>query len=194
MKIQVSGQTLYDALESGVSEVDQLAGRFPQVSGMTFSYNPSLPVGHRIINVTVGGKPLDLQANYTLATIDYMSGGGDGYTMFQNAKVLIPANGGPLMSDLLMKQVAAQGKIAPKIEGRIQVTNAMKSTVGQESQPPQSGTSEPTDLVYSVRPGDTLWALGTKYHVSWQTIAKRNHLKDPNLIFIGEKLIISSHS
>ena len=194
VKIAVSGQILYDALENGVSQVSQQAGRFLQVSGMTYSFNPSLPVGHRIINVTVGGKPLDLKANYTVATNDYMLGGGDGYTMFKDAKVLIPANGGPLMSDVLMKQVAAQGTIAPKTDGRIQLTTATKSTVGQAPQPSPSGTSKSSNVVYTVQSGDTLWALGIKYHVSWQSIAAQNHLKNPNLILIGEKLNIPSHS
>ena len=44
--------------------------------------------------------------------------------------------------------------------------------------------------VYTVKPGDTLSAIGTKYGVSYQTIASANNISDPNKIYVGQRLTI----
>ena len=58
MLIELSGADLLAALENGVSQVENATGRFPQVSGMTFSFDPARPAGSRIVEATVGGTPL----------------------------------------------------------------------------------------------------------------------------------------
>ena len=56
---QVTGAALVEALENGVSQIDEVAGRFPQVAGMTFTVDPSADAGSRISDVTVSGMRLD---------------------------------------------------------------------------------------------------------------------------------------
>ena len=51
-------------------------GRFPQVSNMHFVFDPARPSFHRIVSVRIGGKPLDLNQDYSVATRDYMVNGG----------------------------------------------------------------------------------------------------------------------
>jgi 5'-nucleotidase / UDP-sugar diphosphatase len=41
--IELSGADLLAALENGVSQIEDTAGRFPQVSGMTFTFDPANP-------------------------------------------------------------------------------------------------------------------------------------------------------
>ncbi len=53
-----------DALENGVSQIDNRAGRFPQVSGMVVTIDPKQPAGSRIASVMVGGQPLDMAKTY----------------------------------------------------------------------------------------------------------------------------------
>ena len=50
------------ALENGVSQWPKLEGRFPQVSGLTFAFDPDQPNGQRIDAnlVKIGGKYIDL--------------------------------------------------------------------------------------------------------------------------------------
>ncbi|MFM1651408.1 5'-nucleotidase C-terminal domain-containing protein [Brevibacillus sp. B_LB10_24] len=127
VKLEVSGEDLWNALENGVSELESGAGRFPQVSGIQFSYNPKLAKGFRLVEVKVGGKPLDKRATYTLGTTDYLAGGGDGYEMLPKAKVLVDGHAGPLISLLVMDNVQQQGTIAPKAEQRITVTDRKPS-------------------------------------------------------------------
>jgi 2',3'-cyclic-nucleotide 2'-phosphodiesterase (5'-nucleotidase family) len=119
VKLEVTGQILWDALESGFSQVENGAGRFPQVSGLAIEADFTKPAGSRVISVAVNGKPLDTAASYTLATNDYMAGGGDGYAMFKSAKVLVDALSGKLLASEVMDYIAARKDVAPAIEGRI---------------------------------------------------------------------------
>ena len=70
--IELSGADLLAALENGVSDVENTAGRFPQVSGMSFTYDPTRPPGSRIVAVEVAGEPLDLGRIYRVATNEYV--------------------------------------------------------------------------------------------------------------------------
>ncbi len=40
---------MVEALENGVSQWPKLEGRFPQVSGLKFSFDPSKPPGSRVV-------------------------------------------------------------------------------------------------------------------------------------------------
>jgi 5'-nucleotidase len=120
VKLEVSGEVLRAALEHGLSQFEKTAGRFPQCSGLRLSFDPTRPVGSRLVSVTVGGQALDPRAHYTLATFDFIHGGGDGYSMFQQARVLVKAENGPMDSDLILDRLK-QGPIAPVLDGRIRV-------------------------------------------------------------------------
>lgn len=117
--VEISGANLRAALENGVSKVEDKAGRFPQVSGLSFTYNPAASAGSRVTAVTVGGKPLDTAAIYKLATTEYMLGGGDGYKTLNKGKTLVDASGATLMATTVMNYIAAKGTVSPKLENRI---------------------------------------------------------------------------
>ena len=78
--VSVTGEALVKALENGVSKYPALEGRFPQVSGLSFAFDPAKAAGGRVSGVTLGGLPLELLREYTVATRDYMARGRDGYT------------------------------------------------------------------------------------------------------------------
>ncbi|MCL4131595.1 UNVERIFIED_CONTAM: hypothetical protein GTU68_047924, partial [Idotea baltica] len=88
--LEVTGKKLLAALENGVSQYPKLEGRFPQVAGMQFLFNPDLPPGSRIYKdvVKVGDEYLDEDANYRLVTKAYMRQGKDGYDMLIDCPVL----------------------------------------------------------------------------------------------------------
>ena len=117
--IELSGADLLAALENGVSDVEGTAGRFPQVSGMTYRYDASRPAGSRIVAVEVGGAPLEMGRTYKLATNDFIFGGGDGYAALTRGKAIIDPSAGTLMATTVMDHIAQQGEVAPQIEGRI---------------------------------------------------------------------------
>lgn len=53
---------------------------------------------------------------------------------------------------------------------------------------PASTTS--SDIIYIVKKGDTLSGIAKKYNTTYQSLAKYNNIKNPNLIFIGQKIKI----
>lgn len=117
--LELSGADVLAALENGFSRIEDVAGRFPHVSGMTVEYAPNRPAGERVVSVMVGDQPLDPSANYLLATNDYMAGGGDGYGAFTNARVIIDGTSGELMAGQVMAAIEAAGEISPAVEGRL---------------------------------------------------------------------------
>lgn len=122
VKVELSGAILRQVLEHGVarSAEDAEPGRFPQVSGIKFTFDGTRPPGLRIIALTVNGNPLDEKKNYALATSDYVAiDGGDGYAMFKEARLLTPRDRAPFDSEVLQAAIIAKKIIAPKIEGRI---------------------------------------------------------------------------
>ncbi len=102
--VEVSGQQILDALEWGARAIPGENGGFLQVSGLSYEIHTyiestctmdenSMFTGvegeRRVRNVLVGDKPIDPEATYTLAATDYvLLNNGDGYTMFDGAKVL----------------------------------------------------------------------------------------------------------
>lgn len=122
VKVALRGAAVRAALENGVSQWEQIGGRFPQVSGLRYTFNPTRPVGQRITEVRVGDRPLDDGATYVLATNDFMLRGGDGYSMLAGGQVLIDAAGGPLMVTAVIEAIERARVISPRVEGRITVT------------------------------------------------------------------------
>lgn len=124
VKVEVSGKLLMDILEHSVarSREDSEPGRFPQVSGLKFTYDSGKLPGQRIMEAYVGGKRIIDEGVYTLATSDFLvSRGGDGYTMFKDAKILLAADKAPKDSDVFEKAIreSPNSTISPRVEGRI---------------------------------------------------------------------------
>lgn len=93
--LELTGADVIAALENGVSELmvvdgvvsrEGLAGRFPQVSGMRYVINVENEAGSRIVSVEVENEdgsfsPIDPEAVYSMATLNFIRTGGDGYTV-----------------------------------------------------------------------------------------------------------------
>jgi 2',3'-cyclic-nucleotide 2'-phosphodiesterase (5'-nucleotidase family) len=117
--IDIAGSGLKAAIENGLSQLPSPAGRFPQVSGLTIEADPSRPSGHRVLSIKVGDAPLDESKNYTVATNDFMTRGGDGYTTFQEAKAVLPPADSPLMASEVMDYIEHIGTVRNDGTGRI---------------------------------------------------------------------------
>ncbi|MEW6278953.1 MAG: bifunctional UDP-sugar hydrolase/5'-nucleotidase [Candidatus Eremiobacterota bacterium] len=122
VKVEVPGRTLRQAMEHGLSQVGVLPefGAFPQISGMTLKYDARLAPGARIVEFTVGGRPLEDERLYTVASNSFVIAGGDGYAMFQGARFLVSPQEGPVEAQCVIEAVqAAGGSIAPRVDGRL---------------------------------------------------------------------------
>lgn len=113
----VSGATIVEALENGVSQIEEGAGRFPQVAGMSFTVTAGNPAGSRVSNVMVGGAAIDLGTTYGVVSNNYVRNGGDGYAMFRTADNAYDF--GPDLADVTAEYLAASGGYMPYLDGRI---------------------------------------------------------------------------
>ncbi|MHA7869777.1 MAG: bifunctional metallophosphatase/5'-nucleotidase [Salipiger thiooxidans] len=116
---QVKGSTLVEALENGASQMEEGAGRFPQVSGMSFTIDPSAEPGSRISDVKVGGTDIDPEKVYGVVSNNYVRNGGDGYKMFVDAENAYDF--GPDLADVTAEYLAANAPYTPYTDGRITV-------------------------------------------------------------------------
>lgn len=116
---QVTGAVLVEALENGVSQVEEGAGRFAQVSGMTYAFDGKAEAGSRVSDVMIGGAPVEMDKVYGVVSNNYVRNGGDGYDMFKTA-----ANAydfGPDLADVTAEYIAANAPYKPYTDGRITV-------------------------------------------------------------------------
>jgi 5'-nucleotidase/UDP-sugar diphosphatase len=117
--IELSGRDIRRALENALSALPDASGRFPQVSGMTVEADRSRPAGSRVTAIKVGGSPLDDNKTYRLATNDYLSRGGDDYTMFRDASRVLPDDDSPLLVNEVMAYARKLGTLRTGIESRV---------------------------------------------------------------------------
>ena len=118
---ETTGADMIAALENGVSQVEDGGGRFPQIAGMQFTWDPEAEPGSRIVDVYVASgmdwEPIDPEATYLAVTNNYVRNGGDGYSVFEGA-----ANAydfGPDLADVTAEYLAAMGPYEPFTDGRI---------------------------------------------------------------------------
>lgn len=114
----ITGTLLYKALENGVGGAYPADGRFPQISGFKFSFDSSKPLGSRVVSVTkLDGTPIAKDSTvYTVATLDYVVQGGDGYVgVFSPATAKVR----DLLVDVFIEAVkAAKNITVPTADGR----------------------------------------------------------------------------
>ena len=126
--LTINGAELKTMLENGVSQMPGAAGRFPEVSGLCFTYDISAPVGSRVLSAarqaadgSCAGPPVDLTAggNYKIAENDFMTSGGDGYPVFTSR-----ATTQNIMDQVLADYIQANSPVAPAIQDRIVCTTS----------------------------------------------------------------------
>ena len=120
----VTGSQLYAVLENSVSSLPGSNGRFLQISGFSYRYDVSKPVGSRVVSVTLdGGTPIAKDmTSYTLALPDFTNAGGDGYTMLADGQ----GTSREQDAQVVLDAIKAQGTITPnpKLGQRIQAVTA----------------------------------------------------------------------
>ena len=126
--LTVNGAELKTMLENGVSSMPAVNGRFPQVSGLCFTYDISAPIGSRVTGAvrqaadgSCTGPAVDLTAGstYAIAENDFMASGGDGYPNFFSR-----STSRDIMDQVLADYVTANSPLSPAIQGRINCTTS----------------------------------------------------------------------
>ena len=117
--VEVTGQTILDALELSAMNLPDENGGFLQVSGMSYTIDATIPStveldahgsfvavrgDRRIKDVMIGGKPLDPEKIYTVGGTTYvLKDGGNGMVMFKGAKLI--DDGTLTDADMIMEYV-----------------------------------------------------------------------------------------
>jgi 5'-nucleotidase len=119
----VTGENLWKALENGVGGSYPGDGRFPQISGFKFTFDPTKAIGSRIVSVTKndGTAIAKDQTVYTLTTLDFIIYGGDGYSnVFSPSKAQVRDALLDVFVNALKADLAA-GKVTqlPALDGRV---------------------------------------------------------------------------
>jgi 2',3'-cyclic-nucleotide 2'-phosphodiesterase (5'-nucleotidase family) len=127
--LSLNGAELKSFLENGVSTMPAVNGRFPQVSGLCFTYDVAAPAGSRVLSATrqvaggaCTGAVVDLTAGstYTLAINDFMSTGGDGYP-----NVASRVTSRDIMDQAVADWITANSPLTPALQGRILCTDSV---------------------------------------------------------------------
>lgn len=199
---QLKGADVVAALENGVSQIDQGAGRFAQVSGLKYAFDVSKPVGQRVSAVEVrdgsNWKPIDAAATYGVVSNNYMRAGGDGYKIFasnaQNAY-----DYGPGLEAVVADYLAKNTPYKPYTDGRTTVLSAATAIAPAVSDPvqPAKPVTETVQLIpapakpstYTIKRGDNFWNIAKQVYgkgSDWKKLASAN----PQMII--QKLPIGS--
>jgi len=98
--LRCSAHDVLQALENAVCKYPTHEGRFAQVAGVRFAFDPSLPPGSRVNPrfVQIQDNYLDMEkTDYRLATKAYLAMGKDGYDVFADCEVLVDEETGPIL-------------------------------------------------------------------------------------------------
>lgn len=114
--LEVPGSVIKEALEHGLTDAPNSAGKFPQISGMMVKYDSTRQAGDRVTEITIAGEAIDPNKNYNLVTNDFMSIGGDGYEMF---KAYQRTGEYELISEIFENAIRNDGEINPQIDNRM---------------------------------------------------------------------------
>ena len=206
---EVPRETFHVLLERAVDRIPGAGGQFPQVSGLTFTYDPSAPAretdragdcslagnpGSRIREVVlddgtvivrdgavVPGDPI------VLATIDFLANGGDCYPLAGIEFTKLGVSYQQALADYISEDLGGTITAADYPAGGDNRITAV--TPDPEPQP------EPATV--TVKRGNTLWGLarthlgtGTRYQEIFDLNRDRvqaggRTLRNPNLILIG---------
>lgn len=166
----LSGTELLAALENGVKAYPDTLGGFPQVSGITFSFDPSKVSGSRVSDVKIGGKKLVPDKQYLVATNNFMAGGR--------------------INVIQTQQENENTEDSKETAGGV-------STDGKDTAEDTKTDTDKQDAkqLYTVRKGDYLRKLAKQFYGSeglWKRIyeANRDKIKNPDLIWAGMELLI----
>jgi 5'-nucleotidase len=119
---ELSGADVVAALENGLGQVEEGAGRFPQVAGLRYTWDPEADPGARVVSVEVADGeawvPLDPGATYGVVSNNFMRNGGDGYEMFRDNATNV-YDFGPNLEVVVADYLAERTGYEPYLDGRI---------------------------------------------------------------------------
>ncbi|MEM1376655.1 MAG: 5'-nucleotidase C-terminal domain-containing protein [Pseudomonadota bacterium] len=213
---QLSGADIVAALENGVSRLEDGAGRFAQVSGLTYMFDAEAEAGSRVSGVMVvdadgTASPIDMDATYGVVSNNFMRKGGDGYGMFAS-NAMNAYDFGPGLEQVVADYLAANNPYTPFLDGRVTAGRAeassapvtMEASVEPQVVVPVTGlaantlsTSGPSvgggPRTHVISEGDSFWELASEFYgdaTMWPKLADANPEAVARGLQIGAELVV----
>jgi 2',3'-cyclic-nucleotide 2'-phosphodiesterase (5'-nucleotidase family) len=167
---QIKGSTLIKSFQHAVSKYPETAGFFPQLSGGRIIFAWSLDSENEILQAEINSRSINPEKYYRVATNDSLAAGGDGFEEIKKAEEI--KNAGRL--DQMLIAYLQEHEIIEEVKtGRIIALR-----------------KKGEDYLYRVQKGDYLYSIAQKFSTSIDEIMAVNGIKNRNLIYRGQELII----
>lgn len=119
VKARITGQEIKDLLEYGLGNNGH---GLLQFSGISVIFDDNQTDGNKITQILLpDGNPIDFDAEYTVATIDFIAAGGDGINVFKNKKVI---ETGKLLRDALQESFVVDKPLNITLDKRLTILQA----------------------------------------------------------------------
>lgn len=191
---------------------------YDMFSGLTYEINLSKEAGKRVENIKVNGKALDPKKVYKLAVNNYRMGTllTNGWIKPEDKYYDSVAKFNEMpdgrIRDLIIKYTKenSKGVLKPEVDKNWKLTGfsinpaaqslAVKKILAGSLEIPKSEDGRTMNVApitmdmvaqkYVVRAGDVLWRIAKNYQTTWQLLQQINQIKNPNLIYINQEIII----
>jgi len=131
--VEATPAVLWAAMENGVSALPG-GGRFPQISGFSFTFAPDAEVGERVQSLSIDGVEVDkndTETTFVLAINNFMAAGGDDYGMFTDLDVLLEFGN---LDEVLIAYINYADLENIAVEGRIVAVDAPEAALPTEAE------------------------------------------------------------
>jgi lysozyme len=160
----------------------QYSGEKEHLDGITNQYGTPIAVDLDVFKGTLedlqklAGAPIPAPVKYTIMPGDTYEGIATKFNV--NLAELLNTNPQLVMTGTVMTipQSAGAGFASSGTSGESAVSTGAATTTGANT--------------YSIKPGDTLWAIAQKFGVTVKALSEANHITDPNKISVGQVLSI----
>jgi 2',3'-cyclic-nucleotide 2'-phosphodiesterase (5'-nucleotidase family) len=219
VRLELKGLQIKKAVENGIGNDKISTGQY---AGLIVKFDINREFGNRITSIKLeDGTDLDMDKYYTVAVNDFMfnfdnyAQGGDGYDFSGARNISVSADDMRQavvkgfkgitgenkntanniyvvrIGDTLGKIAAKYGTTYKEIAKANDIKNSALIFPGDKLVIPGKTVSE-KDNTYTVKAGDTLGSIAQKFGMKYQDIANYNNIKNVNLIFEHQKIVIPS--
>lgn len=117
--VRMLGSDIQKTLEHGLDCGLRTDGCFTQVSNLQVTFDSGKPKGERIVELLVGGQPLEADRYYNVAISNFMAMGNDGYEYLGKAEKLFGGGTNRVIWNIVVEYIERAGAVSPELEGRI---------------------------------------------------------------------------
>ncbi len=119
--VQLTGQQIKDLLHQQWNRTVK-PDNLLQISGFSYSYDASRNPADRVTSISMNGTEIDMNANYSVATTNYLATGGDGYSVMEEG--IITGYGMMDVDAFISYLESLPMPVETRTGGRITVTNS----------------------------------------------------------------------